>query len=127
MARQPRSLEQLLADVASTGRSHGAELFSTPAMAAVTEDMIEVGAVTEAVIHDDFKAAVDTKISNAIDESMAIPITSERFTENSLTIWPFVQKAIPSGAFGVGAIKGPDLEDFAFTVKKFKDDRHRLY
>jgi hypothetical protein len=190
MARLPRSLEALLADVATSGRGDRAEIFSTPAMLALTADMIEDDSISWETLHPEVvqnladntqalvdldnaqasavgelnqlsqdltrldgnlttldttlaanKLAVDTKmaendaalagipatINNAIDEAMAIPISNERFQENSLTIWPFVNKAIPSGAFSPGAVTGADLADFALTVKKFKDDRHRLY
>ena len=76
---------------------------------------------------NDELATIPTTIQNAIDEANAIPLTDERFQESSLTIWPFVNNLIPKGAFDVGAVTGPDLEDFSIHVKKFNDNRHRLY
>lgn len=72
-------------------------------------------------------AAVPGRIQTAIDASNAIPFTNERFQENSLSIWPFINQTIPKGAFDVGAVTGPDLEDFSVHAKKFNDKRHRLY
>jgi hypothetical protein len=77
--------------------------------------------------NDAILAAMPGQIDTAINEAMAIPLTNERFTEASLTIWPFVNKTIPKGAFDVGAVTGPDLEDFSLHAKKFNDNRHRLY
>lgn len=70
---------------------------------------------------------VDDKIAQAISDSEARPITSDRFTEDSLTIWPFVQNTIPAGALAPGAVGSNDIADFSLVVRKFKDDRHRLY
>lgn len=70
---------------------------------------------------------VDDKIADAILDSEAKPITNERFNENSLSIWPFMENLIPSGALAPGAVGANDLADFSVVVKKFNDDRHRLY
>jgi len=56
-----------------------------------------------------------------------MPITSDRFTEDSLSIWPFIQGTVPQGALAPGAVGSDDIADFSLVVRKFKDDRHRLY
>lgn len=75
----------------------------------------------------DDMAMVDNKIAEAISDANAIPITNDRFTEDSLSIWPFIQGLIPQGAIAPGAVGAGDLADFVLTARKFNDDRHRLY
>jgi hypothetical protein len=70
---------------------------------------------------------VDEKITQAINDANALPITNDRFNEDSLTIWPFVQNTIPAGALAPGAVGSDDIADFTLVARKFKDDRHRLY
>lgn len=76
--------------------------------------------------------ALPGQIQTAIDDAMALPITSDRFTPNSLSIWPFTQNAIPKGAIPSGSLAPnsiftDDIADFSLVARKFNDGRHRLY
>lgn len=130
MARFPRSLGDALAAQAEQARTARTETLGVEPLAPISVDHLtpelstnieiinaDLGTVKEEV------GLVDQKISDAL----AQPITSERFTEDSLTIWPFVQGLIPNGAIAPGAVGSSDLADFVLTARKFNDDRHRLY
>ena len=67
------------------------------------------------------------ELGQTIQEVSIAPITNERFSENSLTVWPFTQGAIPSGAFDSGSITASDLADFSIVARKFNTNRHQLY
>lgn len=82
---------------------------------------------TELTSLNDELGTVDGRIEQAINDNNAIPITNDRFTEDSLSIWPFINGTIPQGAFAPGAVKESDIADFSIAVKKFKSDRHHLY
>ena len=134
MARHRRSLEDLLADAAGQNRANAGLAYSTPAMAPVSVDHLDV-ALKENIEHVNAELttinteieSVDDRIAQAIDDSLAIPLSDERFTDASLTIWPFIQGAVPIGALAPGAVGSDELADFSLVVRKFKDDRHRLY
>jgi len=104
-------------DTALTG--HGQQL--TELDASLTANSQELSQLQANV------AGVDDKIAQAIDDANAQPITSDRFTEDSLSIWPFIQGTIPHGALSPGAVSSNDLADFVITARKFNDDRHRIY
>lgn len=70
---------------------------------------------------------VPTKINTAVSAAQAIPLTNERFTASSLTIWPFVNLTVPKNAFAVGAVTGPDLANFAVSANKLSIKRHVLF
>jgi hypothetical protein len=70
---------------------------------------------------------VDEKIANAINDANAQPLTADRFTENSLDVWPFIQGAVPQGALAPGSVGTSEIADFSIAVKKLKSDRHHLY
>ena len=134
MARHRRSLEDLLADAASQNRANAGVAYSTPAMAAVSvENLDEALSANIETLNADLATinseieSVDDRIAQAIDDSLALPLSDERFQESSLTIWPFIQGAVPIGALAPGAVGSDELADFSLVVRKFKDDRHRLY
>jgi len=157
MARYRRTLEDTLKEMAGQARMTAGLTLSTPelqvigteyiAPEAITSDQIAVHAITEVHLADNAIALdklnqelqdnlgglnesvglVDDKINQAISDSEAKPITSDRFSENSWDIWPFVENTIPSGALAPGAVGSSDLADFAVAVKNIRDDRHRLY
>jgi hypothetical protein len=130
MARFPRTLADALAAQAEAGRSTRTEALSVDALAPITTSHLD-SALAENIetLNADLTtvaeemALVDQKISDAL----AVPITNERFTEDSLSIWPFVENLIPRGALAPGAVSSGDLADFVLTARKFNDDRHRLY
>lgn len=66
-------------------------------------------------------------MGQAINEAAASPVTDERLSAGSLTVWPFQQGSIPSGALEPGAIGEGDIADFSIAVKKLRSDRHFLY
>lgn len=131
MARHRRTLEDMLADAAGQHRANAGIAYSTPAMTPIGSELIQENAVGNEQIADEVLVTIgqtiDTKIVAAIDESLALPMTDERFTENSLTIWPFIDGAVGRGAFAPGAVQGTDIADFAIAVKKLKSDRHQIY
>jgi hypothetical protein len=104
---------------------------------AITADHLAEGAVLLENLDEQLKenlanleagaGQVDDKIAQAINDSEAKPITSDRFSENSWDVWPFVQNTIPAGAMAPGAIGQADIANFSITVAKINDDRHRLY
>jgi len=130
MARFPRTLADALAAQAEAGRSARTETLSVDPLAPIGTEQLDAALAANietlntdlATVAEDM-AQVDQKISDAL----AVPITDERFTEDSLSIWPFVQNLIPHGAFAPGAVASSDLADFVLTARKFNDDRHRLY
>jgi hypothetical protein len=134
MARHRRTLEEQLADAAGQSRATAGIAFATPPMVPITNEHLDSELASNletlntdlAVLGEDM-ALVDSKISEAINDANAIPITSDRFTEDSLSIWPFIQGTVPQGALAPGAVGTGDLADFVLTARKFKDDRHRLY
>lgn len=134
MARFPRTLADALAAQAEAGRSTRTEALSVDALAPIGMEQLHADLATNldtlntdaATLKGDM-ALVDDKITGAINDANAIPITNDRFTEDSLTIWPFIQGAVPQGALAPGAVGTGDLADFVLTARKFKDDRHRLY
>lgn len=67
------------------------------------------------------------QITTAVNAAQAIPLTNERFNPASLTIWPFVNKAVPANAFALNAITGPDLANFAVSANKLSIKRHVLF
>lgn len=134
MARHRRTLEEQLADMVGQGRANSGVTYSTPALAPITVDHLDADLAanletlnTDLTTLGEDMAMVDSKIATAINDSNALPITSDRFTEGSLSIWPFIQHAVPSGALAPGAVADTDIADFAVTVKKLKSDRHHLY
>ena len=127
MARFPRTLGDALAAQAESARSTRTSVFETPALAPISFDNLAPDLTDELGSLNDQVGTVDDRISQAIDDANALPITSDRFTEDSLSIWPFIQGLVPSGALAPGAVSSSDISDFAITVKKLKDDRHRLY
>jgi hypothetical protein len=102
-------------------------VLAVPEMSELNLDSFEAQLKTDLTTAMDDVKQIDNKITDAINEAAAIPLTDERFTEASLTVWPFINQVIPSGAFSPGAVRGPDLEDFSIHAKKFNDNRHRLY
>lgn len=134
MARHRRSLEDLLADAAGQSRATAGVAFSTPAMAPVTTDHLDDALKTNIeTLNTDLATintaieSVDDRIAQAVNDSLAIPLTDERFTDASLSIWPFIEGAVPIGALAPGAVGSDELADFSLVVRKFNDDRHRLY
>ena len=67
------------------------------------------------------------ELHQTIQEVRTEPITNERFDPDSLSVWPFIQGAIPSNAFAPGAIGPSDIADFSLVAKKFNTNRHILY
>lgn len=134
MARFPRTLGDALAAQAEAARSTRTEALGVDALAPIsydnlapdlTNDLAQLG--TDLTDLSSQVGTVDDRINQAINDANALPITSDRFTEDSLDIWPFIQGTVPSGALAPGAVSSSDISDFAITVKKLKDDRHRLY
>jgi len=134
MARHRRTLEEQLADMVGQGRATTGITYSTPAMAPITIEHLDTELAdnldtlkTDSETLKEDMALVDEKIIGAISDANAVPISNERFTEDSLSIWPFIQGTIPNGALAPGAVTSSDLADFVITARKFQDDRHRLY
>lgn len=127
MARFPRTLADALAAQAEAGRSTRTEALSVDALAPIGVDQLDTELTDNLVNLNDELSLVDGKIIDAISDANAIPITNDRFTEDSLSIWPFIQGLIPHGAIAPGAVGAGDLADFVITARKFNDDRHRLY
>jgi hypothetical protein len=134
MARFPRTLGDALAAQAEVARTTRTEALSVDALAPITTEHLDSELATNLetlqtdsqTLKEDM-ALVDDKIQGAISDANAIPITNDRFTEDSLSIWPFIQGLIPNGAMAPGAVGASDLADFVLTARKFNDDRHRLY
>jgi len=134
MARFPRTLGDALAAQAEAARNARTSVMGVDALSPIGLDQLETDLADNIVtIDSDLNtlkgdmALVDSKISDAISDSNAMPITSDRFTEDSLSIWPFIQGTVPQGALAPGAVGSDDIADFSLVVRKFKDDRHRLY
>lgn len=134
MARFPRTLGDALAAQAEAARSTRTSVMGVDPLLPIGLDQLETDLADNIVTIDDDlttlkgdMALVDTKISDAISDANAIPITSDRFTEDSLSIWPFIQGTVPQGALAPGAVGSDDIADFSLVVRKFNDDRHRLY
>lgn len=141
MARHRRTLEEQLADSMGQSRATAGLSFSTPAMAPVTEDLLSPELAsnldnlnTDLVrLNDDLAGLgqdvgrVDDKIAQAINDANAQPLTADRFTENSLDVWPFVHGTVPQGALAPGSVGTDEIADFSIAVKKFKSERHHLY
>lgn len=70
---------------------------------------------------------LDEEILPAISDAAASPVTDDRLSAGSLTVWPFKGKTIPPGALAPGSVGSSEIADFTIAVTKFKDDRHRLY
>lgn len=130
MARFPRTLADALAGQAEAGRLTRTEVMSVDPLAPISlshldaelaENLNTLNTDLSTLAED--MAMVDQKITDAV----AVPITNDRFTEDSLSIWPFTQGLIPNGAIAPGAVGSSDLADFVLTARKFNDDRHRLY
>lgn len=62
-----------------------------------------------------------------INDELALPITDAKLLAGSLTVWPFQNNTIPSGALEPGAVGQSDIADFAITAKKFNDNRHHIF
>lgn len=157
MPRYRRTLEDALKEMSGQSRTVAGLSLATPALDVLDTEYIKDGSITanqlafgavqavhmgenavrlenlEQELQDNLGELnvnvdlVDDKIAQAITDSEAKPITSDRFNENSWDIWPFVENTIPSGALAPGAVGSSDLADFAVTVKNIRDDRHRLY
>jgi len=134
MARFPRTLGDALAAQAEAARNARTSVMGVDPLVPITEDQLSpvlAGNLEQlnqdTVTLQEDMALVDEKIQGAITDANAMPITNERFTEDSLSIWPFVQNLIPQGALAPGAVSNNDLADFVLTARKFNDDRHRLY
>lgn len=134
MARFPRTLADALAAQAEAARSTRTETLSVDPLVPISYDNLAPdlsGDLTQ--LNTDLSdlstqvGTVDDRISQAINDANALPITSDRFTPDSLDIWPFINGTVPSGALAPGAVGQSDISDFAITVKKLRDDRHRLY
>jgi len=139
MARHRRTLEEQLADAAGQSRATAGLSFSTPALAPITADHITPGAITPEKLDPALTerietidtveadlALVDDKITDAISDYDAMPITWDKFSESELSIWPFVN-TIPREAIGPGTITPIELADWAVTPTKIHDGRHRIY
>lgn len=157
MPRYRRTIEDSLKEMAGSARALAGWTLSTPELqelggeylaensvdtrqllpGSVTNEQIAIGAVTRdsfdnalnTAVDDlvDGVARIDAEVLPAITDAAASPVTDSRLVEGSLTKWPFQGGTIPAGALAPGAIAGPEISDFALTVKKFKNDRHHLY
>ena len=127
MARFPRTLGDALAAQAEAARSTRTETLSVDPLIPIDFDHLAPDLTDKLGELDTGLGQVDDKISQAISDANAIPLSDERFSEDSLSIWPFVQGLIPNGALAPGSVGAPDLADFVLTARKFNDDRHRLY
>ena len=91
-----------------------------------------IGAVAEAAAGelDEAMAIVAgdlEELGQTINAAALAPITDERFDPDSLSVWPFINGAIPRGALSPGAVSGTDIADFSLVVRKFNTNRHQLY
>lgn len=66
-------------------------------------------------------------VGGAINDAAASPVTDERLSEGSLTVWPFQDSTVPQGALAPGAVGEDDIADFAIAAKKINSTRHMLY
>lgn len=134
MARFPKTLGDLLASQSESGRDLRTTALETPDLVVISTEHLDTALKANietlntdlATISTDI-ASVDDRIAQAVDASMAIPLSDERFSDSSLTIWPFIEGAVPKGALAPGAVGSSDIADFSLVVRKFNDDRHRLY
>lgn len=127
MARHRRTLEEQLADAASQSRATAGLSYATPPLTPITNDHLGSELQTELANLEVQVGTVDERITDAINDNNAIPLSDERFDPNSLTVWPFVNGTVPSGALAPGAVGESNIADFAIAVKKLKSDRHHLY
>lgn len=87
-----------------------------------TEDAAEALGAAQAV-----QNRINDEVLPAIDDAAASPITDERLTEGSLTVWPFQNSTVPAGALEPGAVRSTDIADFAVTAKKFSTNRLHVF
>lgn len=147
MARYRRTIEDALKEMSGQARATTGLTLSVPELQelggeyigpnAITADHLAEGAVMLENLDEQLKqnladleagaGQVDDKIAQAIDESLAIPITEDRLPEGEWSIWPFAQNTIPAGSLAPGAVGQTDIADFSITVAKINDDRHRIY
>lgn len=66
-------------------------------------------------------------VGNAINDAATSPVTDARLQPGTLTVWPFTEQTVPSGALEPGAVGEDDIADFAIAVKKLNTKRHMLF
>lgn len=127
MARFPRTLGDALAAQAEAARNTRTSVLSVDPLAPITQDHLGTELQQDLSELETQAATVDQRITDAINDNNAIPLTDERFDPNSLTVWPFVNGTVPQGALAPGAVGANDIADFSIAVRKFNSDRHHLY
>lgn len=70
---------------------------------------------------------IDGEVTQAINDAAASLVTDERFDPGSLTVWPFIEGTIPSGALAPNSVGSNEIADFSVAVTKLKSTRHHLY
>lgn len=111
------------AAVDATAKAGAAEAAATATAAA--DAQVKADTAKQAAID---AAAADTAAKvGAINDKLALPIDDSRFTEDSLTVWPFQAGTIPTGALGAGSVVSGDIADFTITALKFNDNRHHIF
>jgi hypothetical protein len=89
------------------------------------ETAIENAAGTAAAELDEAMASVAgdlVDLGQQINLARTEPITDERFSPDSLSVWPFKPGAIPAQSIGTN-----EIADFSILVRKLKSNRHHLY
>lgn len=118
-----RRVEELLQSVTNTAESSKSKLEnvsrSTAGMQQATATATDAANTAQQIIEAD--------VFPAIDAAAISPVTDDRLSESSLSIWPFVNSTIPRGALEPGAVEQNDIADFAISVKKLNSLRHHLY
>lgn len=66
-------------------------------------------------------------MGQAIDDAAVSVVTNARLVPGSLSVWPFQNATIPSGALVPGSIGSNDIADFSLLVTKLNDTQHHLY
>jgi hypothetical protein len=169
MARFPRTLDQALSDLASTGRRDRATALTIPALEPIGRELLNEELNTEldgngqaiadnqhyleqlnqdlVTLDQDLSNAsdsliglqqdlgnLDTALANTtqdleqqINEAAVSLITDDRISPDSLTVWPFTQGSIPTGALAPGSVGANDIANFSIAVTKLKSTRHHLY